>query len=200
MARKMKDHYFKLAKKEGYRSRASYKLKQINSRFRVIKKGDTVVDLGASPGGWSQVSMELSGGRVIAVDITPMRPIEGVEFFRGDITSATTIKELKESVKTADVVLCDAAPNLSGRWSYDHARSIELAESALRIARVILKPGGNFVVKVFQGDMLRDYLNNVRKSFGYVKLHSPKASRKESAEIYVIAKKYKGLSPWKSIF
>lgn len=200
MARRMKDHYFKLAKKEGYRSRASYKLKQINSRFRIIKRGDTVVDLGASPGGWSQVSLELSGGRVVAVDIAPMKPIEGVEFFKGDITSATTVKKLKEHVKNADVVLCDAAPNLSGRWSYDHARSIELAESSLRIARVLLKPGGNFVVKVFQGDMLNDYLNNVRESFRYVKLHAPRASRKESAEIYVISKKFRGLTPWKSIF
>ncbi len=196
----MKDYYFKLAKKQGYRSRAAYKLKQINKRFGVIKKGYTVVDLGASPGGWSQVASELSGGKVVAVDISPMKPIEGVEFLRGDITSASTIKALKDMIKEADVVLCDAAPNLSGRWSYDHARSVELAESALKIARVLLKPGGNFVVKVFQGDLLNDYVKNVREGFRYVKLHSPQASRKESAEIYVIAKKYKGLTPWKSIF
>jgi 23S rRNA (uridine2552-2'-O)-methyltransferase len=191
MARKMKDYYFKLAKKEGYRSRAAFKLKQINKKFKVIGSESIVVDLGASPGGWSQVASEITSGKVVAVDISPMPPLDGVEFLRGDITNEETLNQLKEIVKEADVVICDASPNLSGRWSYDHARSIFLAENALKIAENLLKEKGNFVVKVFQGDLLPSYVREVKSKFYFVKLHGPKASRKESAEIYVVAKGFK---------
>jgi 23S rRNA (uridine2552-2'-O)-methyltransferase len=192
MARDRRDYYYHQAKEEGYRSRASFKLKQINEKHNVIKRGDSVVDLGAAPGGWLQVARELSGGKVLGVDLQRIEPIEGVETIKGDINAESTIKKIIQAVgaKGADVVLCDAAPNLSGNWSYDHARSIELAGSALECAKKILKPKGNFVVKVFQGDMFNDYLNRVRESFVRTASYSPKASRSQSAEIYVIGKKF----------
>jgi 23S rRNA (uridine2552-2'-O)-methyltransferase len=190
MARR-KDYFYHKAKREGYRSRASYKLQQINKKFYLIKRDDTVVDLGAAPGGWLQVAKEISGGLVLGVDIQNIAPLGGVETFRGDITDPTTIKSIKgmiEKTGGADVVICDASPNLSGNWNLDHARSIDLCRSALVIATKILKPGGNFVVKVFQGDMFPDFLAEVKKHFGFVRAYTPQASRKESAEIYVIGK------------
>lgn len=192
MARDRRDYYYHQAKEEGYRSRASFKLKQINERHHIINRGDSVVDLGAAPGGWLQVAKELSGGKVLGVDLQRIVPIEGVETIQGDINAESTIKKITKivGVKGADVVLCDAAPNLSGNWSYDHARSIELATSALECAKKILKPKGNFVVKVFQGDMFNDYMQRVRENFVRTMAYSPKASRSQSAEIYVIGKKF----------
>jgi 23S rRNA (uridine2552-2'-O)-methyltransferase len=191
MARDRRDYYYHQAKEEGYRSRASFKLKQINEKHNVIKRGDSIVDLGAAPGGWLQVAKELSGGKVIGVDLQRIEPIEGVETIQGNINAESTIKKIIEAVGTkgVDVVLCDAAPNLSGNWSYDHARSIELASSALECAKKILKPKGNFVVKVFQGDMFSDYMQKVKDNFVRTSGYSPKASRSQSAEIYVIGKK-----------
>lgn len=190
MPRDRRDFFYRKAKVEGYRSRAAFKLKQINEKFKIIKKGDTVVDLGAAPGGWLQVAKELSGGKVLGVDILPIDEIEGVDVIKGDIRLDTTIEKIRGKIEKdgADVVICDAAPNLSGSWSYDHARSIDLATSALECARKILKPGGNFAVKVFQGDMFPGFLNKVREYFGKVQAFSPEASRKQSAEIYVIGK------------
>lgn len=190
MPRDRKDYFYRKAKDEGYRSRAAFKLKQINEKFRIIKKGDTVVDLGAAPGGWLQVAKELSGGRVVGVDILPIKEIDGVDTIKGDIRLDDTVEKIREFTKKegADVVICDAAPNLSGSWSYDHARSIDLATSALECAGKLLKPGGGFTVKVFQGDMFPDFLEKVRGYFVKVKAFSPEASRKQSAEIYVIGK------------
>lgn len=190
MPRDRRDYFYRKAKDEGYRSRAAFKLKQINQRFNVIKKRDTVVDLGAAPGGWLQVAKELSGGKVVGVDMLPIEGIEGVGTIKGDIRLDSTVERIKELIKKeADVVICDAAPNLSGNWSYDHARSIDLATSALECARKLLKPGGRFVVKVFQGDMFPDFLDKVRRHFVKVQAFSPEASRKQSAEIYVIGKR-----------
>jgi len=187
MARDRRDFFYKLAKVDGYRSRAAYKLKQINERFKIIKNGDTVVDLGASPGGWLQVAKELSGGKVVGVDILPIEEIEGVDIIKGDIRLDRTIEKIKGKIAgKADVVICDAAPNMSGSWSYDHARSIDLATSAFECARKLLKNGGSFAVKVFQGDMFPNYLNKVRGCFGKVQAFSPEASRAQSAEIYII--------------
>jgi len=190
MPRDRRDFFYRKAKDEGYRSRAAFKLKQINEKFKIIKKGDTVVDLGAAPGGWLQVAKELSGGIVVGVDILDIEEIEGVDVIKGDIRLDKTIEKIKEKIKSdrADVVICDAAPNLSGSWSYDHARSIDLSTSALECARKILKNGGNFAVKVFQGDMFPDFLNKVRGVFGKVQAFSPEASRQQSAEIYIIGK------------
>jgi len=190
MARDQRDHYYWKAKEEGYRARSAYKLLQINQRFHLIKKGDSVVDLGAAPGGWLQVARQLSGGKVVGVDLEEIEPIPGVITFKADITKESTVDLIKGAIGgSADVVISDAAPNLSGTWDVDHARSIDLARSALMIAKKLLKPGGSFLVKVFQGDMFNDYLKDVRREFSRVQAHSPQASRKESAEIYIIAKK-----------
>ena len=190
MARDQRDYYYRLAKEEGYRARSAYKLLQINEKFHIIKRGDSVVDLGAAPGGWLQVAAKLSGGKIVGVDLEGIAPIPGVKTFQADITSESTVDLVKEALGgDADVVICDAAPNLTGAWHRDHAVSVDLARSALKMAKKLLRPRGNFVVKVFQGDMFLDYLNEVRKEFSSVHAHSPLASRKESAETYVVAKK-----------
>jgi 23S rRNA (uridine2552-2'-O)-methyltransferase len=190
MARDQRDYYYRLAKEEGFRARSAYKLLQINEKFHVIKRDDSVVDLGAAPGGWLQVAEKLSGGKIVGVDLEGISFIPGVTTFRADITAESTVDLVKEALGgEADVVICDAAPNLSGAWDRDHAVSVDLARSALQMAKKLLKPRGNFVVKVFQGDMFIDYLNDVRKEFATVHAHSPIASRKESAETYVVAKR-----------
>jgi 23S rRNA (uridine2552-2'-O)-methyltransferase len=189
MVKDQRDHYYWKAKEDGYRARSSYKLLQINKKFNLIKKGDSVVDLGAAPGGWLQVAKELSAGKIVGVDLQRIEPISGVTTFQGDMTRDETIDNIKEFLGgEADVVISDASPNLSGAWDYDHARSIDLAESALATAEKLLKPRGNFLAKVFQGDMFNGYLEHVRKKFSRVKVHHPPASRKESAEVYVVAK------------
>ncbi len=191
MPRKREDYFYRKAKKEGYRSRASYKLQQINAKYNVIRPGNIVVDLGATPGGWLQVAKEISGGFILGVDLQEIEPIEGVKTLLGNITDPSTLQKIQgmiEAVGSVDVVICDASPNLSGNWSLDHARSIDLCNSALNIAIKILKPGGNFVVKVFQGDMFSDFLATVKKNFSFTKAYGPRASRKQSAEIYIIGK------------
>ncbi len=189
---KKKDSFYRLAKDEGYRSRAAYKLLQINNRFNVIEKNDTIVDLGAAPGGWLQVAREITNDKVVGVDLQRIKSIEGVETVKGDMTSDRTVRKILKTIgdEGVDVVISDAAPNLSGNWNLDHARSIDLVESALEFAKQVLKPGGNFVVKVFQGDMFNDFLEKVKNNFAYVKAHEPKASRSQSAEIYVIGKDF----------
>ncbi len=174
----------------GYRSRASFKLIQMNKTFKLIKEGDWVLDLGASPGGWSQVSVEL-GANVVAVDINPMEPIEGVKFIQGDIMKEETLEEIKSVRRYYDVVLSDASPKITGKWTIDHLLSIDLARSAFRIAKDVLKVGGNFVVKVFQGEEIQKLFNEFKPFFKFKKFHSPKASRKQSAEIYFIGKGFK---------
>jgi 23S rRNA (uridine2552-2'-O)-methyltransferase len=188
------DHYYKKAKRTGYRSRSAYKLKQINERYNVISSGDTVLDLGAAPGGWSQVAVECAGqkGVVVGVDIQKIEPIEGVIIIRGDVTRPETLDEILSKVKKADCVISDMSPNITGNYSMDHARSIDLANTALDIAERALKKGGNFVVKVFQGDLYNDFLNEVKARFGFIKAHSPKASRKSSSEIYIVGKGFVG--------
>lgn len=191
MPRNRRDFFYRKAKDEGYRSRAAYKLQQINEKFQIIRKNDTVVDLGAAPGGWLQVAYELSGGRVVGVDLLRIKDIEGVDTIKGDIRRDETVGKIRELIGEdgADAVICDAAPNLSGNWSYDHARSIDLATSALECALKILKLGGVFAVKVFQGDMFPDFINKVRGYFVKVQAFSPEASRSQSAEIYVIGRR-----------
>ncbi|RLF29843.1 MAG: 23S rRNA (uridine(2552)-2'-O)-methyltransferase [Thermoplasmata archaeon] len=190
-----REHFYKAAKKEGYHSRAAYKLKQIQSRFHIIRKGDVVVDLGAAPGGWSQVAKELVGkkGLLIAVDIQPIKPIDGIVFIKGDMTKNETIEKIKNKIngRKINVVISDMSPNISGNYSMDHANSIWLSENALGFAKKFLKNNGNFVCKVFDGELLRDLLEKVKDCFEIVKLHSPPASRKSSSEIYVVAKKFK---------
>ena len=191
-----RDHYYRKAKKEDYRSRAAYKLIQMNERFSLIRQGDEVIDLGANPGGWSQVAAELVGdqGRVIAIDIKPMKAIKGVDFLRGDALSSGTIADINELLggKKANVIISDMSPNISGNYSLDHARSMELAEMALEYADRFLQPGGNMVVKVFDGDMTHGYVKKIRTKFNVAKRHAPRASRKSSSEIYIIGKGFRG--------
>jgi 23S rRNA (uridine2552-2'-O)-methyltransferase len=190
MPRKKRDLFYNKAKQLGYRSRASFKLQYINEKYNLIKKGDTVVDLGAAPGGWLQVAKEISGGTVIGVDLQKIEPLEDIVTIKGDMTSPITQGKIFELVDKVDVVICDAAPNLTGNWALDHARSIDLSKTALEVAAQILKPGGNFVVKVFQGDMFDDFYKLIHTRFSRVTAYKSEASRKESAEIYVIGKGY----------
>jgi 23S rRNA (uridine2552-2'-O)-methyltransferase len=192
-----RDYYYRKAKQLDYRSRASFKLIQIDDRFDILKQGRAVVDLGAAPGGWLQVAAERVGpeGRVIGVDLQPIAPIEGtmVETIIGDVRKQETVDRLLYMIGgKVDVVLSDMAPNISGQYAMDHARSIELCDHALAFARKTLVPGGCLVLKVFEGDMMKDLLKQIRTSFREVKLHAPKASRSSSSEIYIIARDFKG--------
>ncbi len=185
------DHYYYSAKRKGYKSRASFKLIQINERYGIIKKGFFVLDLGSSPGGWSQVAVEFVGdsGKVVGVDIKPMH-IKNVEFIRGNVFDENIVNRIREKVEFFDAVISDMAPHISGIRSMDHAKSIELGERALQIAIEVLRENGNMVIKVFQGDMLNDFLKKLRKNFEFVKLHKPRASSPKSSEIYVVCKKF----------
>ncbi len=188
-----REHYYRSAKSEGYRARSAYKLLQINKRYNIIRPGDFVIDLGAAPGGWSQVAVNL-GARVIAVDIQKIKPIEGVKFIHGDMTDDGTLEQLKREAEDADVVIntviSDMSPNLSGNYSMDQARSVWLSKTALDAACKLLSNNGNFVCKVFVGEDYPQFLSDVRRYFSMVKPHSPEASRKRSSEIYVVAKNF----------
>lgn len=189
-----RDKYYRKAKREHYRSRAVYKLKQIDFKYDLIRAGDTVVDLGASPGGWSQVAAELvgSGGKVVATDMDRMPPIEGVAFVRGDIREKAVVDRVLELLpEGVDVVISDMSPNISGNYPYDHARSIELCEHALRFADEVLKDGGNFLCKMFSGDMSKGFVGRVRKAFDETHVERPRASRSSSSEVYVVGLDYR---------
>ncbi len=191
-----KDYYYWKAKKNGYRSRAAYKLLQMDKKFGLIKKDYWILDLGASPGGWSQVAVEL-GARVVAVDLNPMKEIDGVTFIQGDICSEETLEKIVKIRERFDAVICDASPKITGNWDIDHLKSVDLAKSAFMIAKRVLKPGGNFVVKMFQGEETPRLFNQFKGYFRFKKLHSPQASRKRSSEIYFIGKGFKGFSTLK---
>lgn len=194
-AERRHDKYYRRAKAEHYRSRASYKLKQIDYKFDLITQGDVVVDLGASPGGWSQVARELVGeqGKVFALDLKRMNPIEGVTFIRGDIRKESVVNRLLEIVPQGlDVVISDMSPDISGAYSFDHARSIELCEHALMFSRKVLKVGGNLVMKMFYGDMSRGFVDQVKVYFDETHVHHPRASRATSSELYVVGLDYLG--------
>lgn len=192
---KKREHFYKQAKKEGYRARSAYKLKQIQNKFRVLKSGNIVIDLGAAPGGWSQVAKEIVGekGIVIGIDLLPIQSLKNVTFIEGDMTDEESIKLLKSCMKNkkADTILSDMSPDISGNYSVDQARSIYLSEQALKTCNEILKPGGNFVCKVFMGEDFQDFLKKLKSKFKSVKQFSPSASRKTSSEIYIIAKSFK---------
>ncbi len=185
------EYYYKLAKKMDYRSRASFKLMQIDDRFNIFHDGDRVVDLGAAPGGWLQVAKERVGeeGFVIGVDLRKIQPLEGVPTIVGDITDDATMKRLLDMFQgEADVIISDMAPNICGHYSTDHARSIDLCMYAVNVCDRILKKNGKLVMKVFYGDMFRSLLRELESRFQSVKVHSPDASRPTSSEVYVIAK------------
>jgi len=192
------DEYVKLSQKEGYRSRAIYKLKEIQQKDNLIRPNMQVVDLGAAPGGWSQYAVELVGGngRVVASDILPIDPLPFVEFIQGDFTEESVLNDIlavlnkSEENSKADVVISDMAPNVTGVETIDQPKSIYLCELSLDMARLILKPGGSFVAKVFQGDGSDVFIKDVKSSFRKVKIRKPKASRSRSREVYVVAQNF----------
>jgi 23S rRNA (uridine2552-2'-O)-methyltransferase len=191
-----RDYYYRKAKEEKYRSRAAYKLFQAVQKYQFIKRGDMVVDLGAAPGGWTQAARKIVGaeGFVLGVDLKPIEPFpeQNVRTIIGDITEPETVKQIQEMLhKKADAVISDVSPNISGIWELDHARQIDLAQKALEIALETLKPGGNFFVKVFQGDMLNDFVSMVKRHFEDVKIIKPKASRAKSSEIFILGMRLK---------
>jgi len=186
-----KDHYYKKAKEEKYRSRAAYKLFQAVRKHHFIKNGNVVVDLGAAPGGWIQAARKIVGtkGFVLGVDLKPIEPFPqlNVRTIVGDITEKETLQEILDFLpREADAVISDASPNISGIWEVDHARQIDLAQQALKIALKTLKTSGNFFVKVFEGDMLNDFSQELKRHFEIVKIMKPKASRAKSSEMFIL--------------
>jgi 23S rRNA (uridine2552-2'-O)-methyltransferase len=190
------DPYVKMAKEQGYRSRASFKLLELQEKDKLIRKGMTVVDLGAAPGGWSQVAAQLlaDSGRVVSSDILPMDSMAGVEFIQGDFTEESVLNEILNVMGgvAADLVISDMAPNMSGNGAVDQPASMYLVELALDMARQVLKPKGVFVAKVFQGEGFDEYIKDVRTSFDKVITRKPDSSRPRSREVYVVGKGFKG--------
>ena len=190
------DVWVKKSREDGYRSRASYKLIELDKKDRIFRPGQVVVDLGAAPGGWSQVAVEQVGdqGTVIASDILDMSPIAGVDFVQGDFTEQTVLDELLGLLgdRRADVVISDMAPNMSGMAAVDIPTALGLVELALDMAQQVLKPGGLFVAKVFQGEGFDTLLSEMRKSFATVVSRKPDASRARSREVYQVCKGFKG--------
>ncbi|EAR59768.1 23S rRNA (uridine(2552)-2'-O)-methyltransferase RlmE [Neptuniibacter caesariensis] len=190
------DHYVKKSKELGYRSRASFKLIELDEKDKLFQPGMTVVDLGAAPGGWSQIAAERVGdhGRVVASDILPMDSMAGVEFVQGDFTEEEVLNRILKALgdEPADLVISDMAPNMSGMSAVDQPAAMYLVELALDMAREVLKPGGNFVAKVFQGEGFDQYLKDMRTSFNKVVTRKPDSSRARSREVYLLGKGFKG--------
>lgn len=188
------DVYVKRAKEEGWRSRAVYKLLEMQEKDRIIRPGMTVVDLGAAPGGWSQMAAKLVGhnGLVVASDILEMDPIAGVEFLQGDFREESVYQQLLEVIKKrqVDLVICDMAPNMSGTNAVDQPRSMYLAELALEMTQQVLKQNGDFLVKVFQGAGLQEYRKSMQPIFTKLVTRKPNASRSRSNEVYLLGKGY----------
>jgi 23S rRNA (uridine2552-2'-O)-methyltransferase len=191
LQRQLNDPYVAAAKAKGYRSRAAFKLIELNQKFHFLKKGARVLDLGAAPGGWSQVAVQ-AGAQVVAADVLDIEPIAGVTFFQADLTDPEVPAMLKQALDgPADVVLTDMAAPTTGHRATDHIRTIALVEIALEVAEDVLKPGGTFVGKVFQGGSSNELLARLKKAFREVKHVKPPASRQESVELYVVALGFK---------
>ncbi|QQS54514.1 MAG: 23S rRNA (uridine(2552)-2'-O)-methyltransferase RlmE [Candidatus Competibacteraceae bacterium] len=190
------DEYVRRAQAEGYRSRSVYKLLEIQEKDRLLRPGVTAVDLGAAPGGWSQLATRLVGPRgvVIALDVLPLEPLAGVEFIQGDFREAAVLERLLNALnnRPVDLVISDMAPNTTGIKAVDQPRGMYLAELALDFARQCLRPGGDFLVKVFQGEGVDPFLRELRAAFAAVSPRKPKASRARSAEQYALARNYRG--------
>jgi 23S rRNA (uridine2552-2'-O)-methyltransferase len=196
LARHVNDPYVKQAQKDGYRARSAYKLIELNEKDRLIRPGMRILDLGSAPGGWSQVAGKLVGarGRVLATDILPMDALPNVDFIQGDFTDDVVVQQLLDWLGGAkfDLIISDIAPNTTGIDSADAAKSIYLLELALDVARRTLKSHADFVAKMFQGSGSDQFLKELRTHFGKVMVRKPAASRKESREVYVVAKDFKG--------
>ena len=195
MQRHVEDEYVKRAQKDGYRSRAAYKLLEIDQKDRILRSGMTVVDLGATPGGWCQVAAKRCGvnANIFALDILPMAPLERVTFIEGDFREESVMQQLLEALENhgVDLVMSDMAPNISGVKAVDQPRAMYLAELALDFAQQTLKPNGDFLVKVFHGEGFDEYCREARKLFNKVVVRKPKASRPQSREVYLLGRGYK---------
>lgn len=188
LARQLNDPYVQAAKVQGYRSRAAFKLLELDDKYKLIGKGARVVDLGAAPGGWSQVALQRGAARVVGIDLLPIIPVTGAEFIEGDFMEDGMEARLTDMLGgKADLVLSDMAPNTTGHVATDHIRIMALADTALAFATEILNPGGAFVAKLFQGGAERDMLNTLKLRFQSVRHAKPPASRKDSKEMYVVA-------------
>lgn len=191
------DPYVKMAQKDGYRSRASYKLLELQEKDRLLRPGMTVVDLGAAPGGWSQVASRVLGdkGRLIASDILSMDAIPDVTFIQGDFTEQRVFDEILRAIDghPVDLVISDMAPNMSGVRSADQPKAMYLCELALDLATRVLRPGGDFLIKIFQGEGFDEYLRQVRDGFERVQMRKPESSRDRSREQYLLARGFRGL-------
>jgi 23S rRNA (uridine2552-2'-O)-methyltransferase len=195
LERQISDPYVARAKREGLRSRAAYKLAEIDDKYRLLKPGGRVVDLGAAPGGWSEIAARRvgAGGRVIAIDILEMKPIAGVEFLKFDFLDTSAPERLKDMLGgKVDVVLSDMAANSTGHRPTDHLRIMALAEAAVQFAREVLAGGGSFVCKVLQGGTETALLAALKRDFAIVKHVKPPASRSDSAELYLLARGFRG--------
>jgi 23S rRNA (uridine2552-2'-O)-methyltransferase len=193
---KKKDHYYKKAKNEDYRSRASYKLIQLNKKYKIIKRGDKVVDLGASPGGWSQVALEKveDGGTVLGVDLQKIKPFveDNFNFIRGDFTTIAIQNEIMSFLDgKADVIISDASPSTTGIKHVDHLKSMDLSESVVDICDNILTNKGNLLIKVFQGEEFKNFMDNLKERFKLIKTTKPSSSRKKSSEMYLLGLGFK---------
>jgi len=188
-----RDRTYLRAVREGYRSRAAYKLREIQERHHLIRDDDNILDLGAAPGSWLQVARSLTRGVVVGVDLSPIAPLDGVTTISSDLTDPALLNEVKKLMDIVNVVISDAAPKLSGHRSYDQARAIGLGEHVLAVACDVLKPGGNLLMKSFQGEDFQSLLNDVRQYFLSVKTYRCKASRRGSSEVYIIAKNFVGM-------
>jgi 23S rRNA (uridine2552-2'-O)-methyltransferase len=193
--RQERDPYVRQARKEGWRSRAVYKLLQIDEKERLLKKGMTVVDLGAAPGSWSQyVTTKLQGDvRVVAVDLLPMDALASVECIQGDFTSDEVLESIRQALggDRVDLVISDMAPNITGNRAVDQPRSMYLVELALDLCTELLRPGGDFICKLFQGEGIDPFIAQVKSAFGRVRVMKPKASRPGSREVYLVARNYR---------
>ena len=188
LARQLNDPYVAAAKQQGFRSRAAFKLMELDERFRLIRRGSQVVDLGAAPGGWTQAAVRLGAARVVGVDLLPVDPVSGAILLQGDFTETEVQAQLfAELGGKADLVLSDMAPNTTGHGATDHLRIMALADAALEFAVEALVEGGNFVAKVFQGGAERQMLERLKRHFASVRHAKPPSSRKESSELYVVA-------------
>jgi len=190
-----KDHYRKLAKDKGYRSRSAYKLLQLNDSYHIFRQRNKVIDLGCAPGGWLQVAIKEVGscGKVIGIDLKEVKPLEGAIILHGNIEDHGIIDGVIKILNSkADVVLSDLSPNVSGIWDIDHARQISLTKSAFSVAQKILKENGNAIFKVFEGDLLNEVKDDLNSNFHKVLLTKPGASRQQSSELYIVCLKFRG--------
>lgn len=190
------DAYVQRAQREGWRSRAVFKLEEIDRRDRLLKPGMVVIDLGAAPGGWSQYAGRRLGGkgRILALDVLPMPALAGVEFLQGDFTEEATLTALLAALgdSRADLVMSDLAPNISGENAVDQPRAMYLVELALELARRVLRPGGIFLAKAFQGEGFDPLVRELRQAFASVAVRKPKSSRSRSREVYLLARDFRG--------